>query len=165
MLTKERARELLAYGATPFLNTDEVCWICEIKPNTLRTWIHKGAIELGPGRQGSGVPVHYSFQDLLVIMAVAQLSSVFFPSSRASEPACLALDLAVTQLAYMGGAESEEAAERHRYLSYGSGTKPPYRWEVGSSPKDSVWIVIDCRDLVIKTATRLKLAKFHVSKK
>jgi hypothetical protein len=179
MVTKEQAKFLLSFGHNPFIASATVCWICGLKPVTLRQWIHKGHLELRfTPRPGTGSPMHFSIPDLMEIMAMTQLSRLNFPPSEFARSAAeVARSGAMThlrQIAGEWGEVKEEWADLHRYLilfadTIGGGDVF-VRWVQHNKPcperiLDASWITIDCKELMLKTVQRLELSKAHIKKK
>lgn len=174
MVTTERAQKLLSYGDTPFLTTEEVCFIAKVKPVTLRQWITRGHVELRfSPRVKTGKAMLFSFHDLVEIMAFASLSRLGLPPNRFSGSlASVLMSRAFQYLQDIAGVwgdyskRSKQERNYQRYLiTFHDPSHDDLEWFITSRPEpdwetfDGVWITLDSHLLMERTIQGLEASK------
>lgn len=159
----EIAKKLIAVGPTPFLTTDEASEITGVPAVTIRQWLNRGHVVLRTTpRPGKGVPMYFAFNDVVEIMAFAQLSRLHFPPSRfAGRVASVVMSHAMGQISEFAGMwgdpskRGDDNFNRYVVLFYNQ-RENNIDWSETHDPmmhiesRDSTRIIIDCRDLALK---------------
>lgn len=171
MITQQRAQDLLKYGETPWLTTDEVATVADLKPVTLRQWINRGylGLRMSP-RAGTGRKMLYSFPALIEVCAFSFLTQLHFPPSEKSlkDISDVAVNYAVRHLGELAGVwgqkYSDEPLEAERYLVvWRELDRMRYRPAAFPVPPDcasgGAWIVLDVHRLAQDAVTGLEQIK------